>query len=245
MCGKDGNIIPENVPVKLQLDGKNLPWVPFATHLGHEIHQSCTMDYDVTLKRAIFIGSSVDIREKFGFAQPEQILKAARTYSLHLYGGMLWDFTSDKTGQMCKAWNMCVKLVYQVPRNTRTFIVEHYFAEQLDSVMKELFSRYVNFVKSLRDSSSSEIKNLFEIIGYDPQSNTGRNLYFIRSQTGMDPYSVSPRTVRNYDMRLPISTFEKWRIPLLDKLISRRRTLQDKMGDTEEVDGIINSLCTT
>ena len=123
MFGKSENIAPTNVPVKLQLNGRNLPWVPTATHLGHEIHQSCSMDQDVKVKRAMFIESSVEIRETFNFALPEQILKAVKTYSLHLYGGMLWDFSSDSTGQFCRAWNTCVKLAHRVPRSTKTFIV--------------------------------------------------------------------------------------------------------------------------
>ena len=150
MSGKEGSAVPENVPTNLQLDGKDLPWVATASHLGHEMHQSCSMDHDVKVKRAIFIGSSVDIREKFGFAKPEQILKAVRIYSLYLYGGMLWDFTSERTSQFCKAWNTCIKLAYDLPRNTKTFIVDNYLAINFDSVMKELFSRYVNFVKSLQ-----------------------------------------------------------------------------------------------
>ena len=61
----------------------------------------------------------------------------------------------------------------------------------------------------------------------------------------MDPYSVSSRTVRFFDMRLPIPAFEGWRIPLLKKLIIKRNDIHYKFGDTEEIDTLINSLCTT
>ena len=48
--------------VAMQLYGQDLPWVTHATHLGHELHQDCTMDMDTRMKRANFIRNSVDIR---------------------------------------------------------------------------------------------------------------------------------------------------------------------------------------
>ena len=158
---------------------------------------------------------------------------------------MLWNFTSDKTSQFCKAWNTCVKLVHEVPRNTKTFIVDNFLAREFDHVMKELFSRYVNFVKSLRKSSSVEIRSLFEIIGYNCQSSTGRNLYFIRTETGLDPYRISSRHIKNLDMRQQIPMLEMWRIPTLDRLIKKRNDLLDKMENTDDVDAIIHSVCST
>ena len=67
MCGKVNNVV---YPVHLQLYGVDLPWVTHATHLGHELHQDCTMEYDANMKRADFIRSSTDMREMFGFANP-------------------------------------------------------------------------------------------------------------------------------------------------------------------------------
>ena len=73
MCGKSQNVL---YLVKLQLNGKELPWVTTATHLGHELHQNCKMDHDIKIKRALFINASIEIRDTFSFAHPEQILKA-------------------------------------------------------------------------------------------------------------------------------------------------------------------------
>ena len=43
MCGKDGAV---QYPAPLRLNGCDLPWVTKGTHLGHELHQSCTMNFD-------------------------------------------------------------------------------------------------------------------------------------------------------------------------------------------------------
>ena len=61
-------------PAPLQLYDQDLPWVAHATHLGHELHQDCTMDMDTKMKRAGFISSSTDIRNMFSFALPSQVL---------------------------------------------------------------------------------------------------------------------------------------------------------------------------
>ena len=47
------------------LCGHDLPWVPSAVHLGHELHESGTMDHDAVIKRAQFIDKSVEIRITF------------------------------------------------------------------------------------------------------------------------------------------------------------------------------------
>ena len=39
-------------PVPLTLCGQDLPWVESATHLGHELHQSGTMEHDAKIARA-------------------------------------------------------------------------------------------------------------------------------------------------------------------------------------------------
>ena len=89
-----------------------------ATHLGHELHESGTMDYDAVVKRATFIKQSVEIRETFGFASPVEILTALKVYCSSFYGSMLWDLGGDLAQQYYNAWNTCVKLAWQVPRAT-------------------------------------------------------------------------------------------------------------------------------
>ena len=46
-------------PAPLQLYGVDLPWVASATHLGHKLHQDCSMDYDSKCKRGRFIKTAL------------------------------------------------------------------------------------------------------------------------------------------------------------------------------------------
>jgi hypothetical protein len=51
-CGKASRV---RYPGKLQLDGKYLPWVETADHLGHTLHQETSMDKDCHRARASYI----------------------------------------------------------------------------------------------------------------------------------------------------------------------------------------------
>ena len=77
VCGKS-RARPK--PANLILDGKQLPWVESAVHLGHVLHQSGTMEQDIRTKRAKFIDESVDVRETFGFGSPSEVLRAVKLY---------------------------------------------------------------------------------------------------------------------------------------------------------------------
>ena len=85
MTGKEN----KSYPVPLTLNGKSLPWVRNATHLGHEISEKCNMELDTKIKRARFIENTTNIRETFAFAHPRQILRAIETYAVHLFGSNL------------------------------------------------------------------------------------------------------------------------------------------------------------
>jgi hypothetical protein len=152
MCGPK---VKEPVyPAPLQLYGQDLPWVTHATHLGHELHQDGSMDMDIRMKRANFISNSLDIRNQFSFALPEQILNAVSVLSFHFYGAMTWDLYGDMVGQVYRSWNTCVKLVWDLPRATHNYFVEHLLAKDYSSVRKMLLTRYVRFLQRIRKSVS-------------------------------------------------------------------------------------------
>ena len=48
-CGRNGNV---KYPAPVILDGKPLPWVDHALHLGHVLHQSVSMEQDCHRARA-------------------------------------------------------------------------------------------------------------------------------------------------------------------------------------------------
>ena len=95
------------------------------------------------MKRASFIENSTEIREMFAFAHPSQVLSAVQTYAGHFYGSMLWDLFGDMAGQVYRSWNTSVKLVWDLPRSTHNFFVEHLLAESFSSVRQSILVQYV------------------------------------------------------------------------------------------------------
>jgi hypothetical protein len=89
MCGQNTGLAK---PSPLNLGGRVLPWVPTATHLGHELHESGTMEHDARVKRVMFISKSLEIRETFSFASPVEIMRAVTWQARYIVpGGLLKD----------------------------------------------------------------------------------------------------------------------------------------------------------
>ena len=82
-----------------------------ANHLGHELHQSCSMEFDANIKLGRFINDSVEVREVFRFAHPDQVLQAIIIYASHWYGSMQWDLYGKDANKVYRAWHACVELL--------------------------------------------------------------------------------------------------------------------------------------
>ena len=107
------------------------PWVSSANHLGHELHESGTMEHDAHVKKALFIDKSVEIREMFHFASPVEVLGAMKVFCGSFYGCMLWDLGGNRASQVFNSWTTAVKLSWSVPRATRTYLVQKVLASGL------------------------------------------------------------------------------------------------------------------
>ena len=86
VCGNRKNLAK---PAPLTLCGRDLPWVKSASHLGHELHESGSMEHDANVKRAIFIRDSVEVSETIHFSSPVEVLSALKLYCSSFYGCML------------------------------------------------------------------------------------------------------------------------------------------------------------
>ena len=88
---------------------------------------------------------------------------------------MLWDLYGDMAGQVYRSWNTCVKLVWDLPRSTHNFFVDHLLAGTLPSVRKSIVTQYTSFLQRLRKSVSKETRVMSQIVAADIRSVTGRN----------------------------------------------------------------------
>ena len=158
MCGNNKRL-PK--PADISLCGRALPWVASATHLGHELHESGEMTYDSKVKRAQYIGKSVEVRESFGFASPPEVLTALNLYCTSYYGCLAgWDLGSAGASAFYSAQTVGVKLAWGVPRATHTYFVQQCLAPGATSARAEVLARFAGFYTGLRNSPSPEVRTV-------------------------------------------------------------------------------------
>ena len=168
-------------PDPLILSGRELPWVKSANHLGHELHENGKMDYDTKIKRAIFIGSNVHVQvtEMFKFTSPVEVLAAFKVFCCSFYGCMLWDLGGEAAGQVFRSWSTAEKLAWEVPRGTKTFLLQQVLASGLTSARVDILARSPAFFRGLASSPSLEVSVMANLVGQNLRSATGQNLRYI------------------------------------------------------------------
>ena len=245
MVGKNINLVK---PAPLTLNGRELPWVETANHLGHMLHQNGTMEYDAKIARAKLIDQSVETRQSFSFASPVEIIRALNIYCSSHYGSMLWDLGGEAASQYFNSWSTAVKLSWECPRNTRTYLLQHVLSCGGPSAKVDIMARYSRFFRSLCQSPSKEVAILANLIGRDKRSVTGRNVSQIMEKTGCNVWSDSSVKVKAALLEaemVEVAAIDKWRLPYLDVLLQQRQEWH-YLGESEEkerVQGLIDSLC--
>ena len=131
------------------------------------------MKQDMKIKRAGFIDRSTAVRETFSFADPAQVIRAVEIHCGDHYGSMTWDLYSEEAGKYYRCWNTCVKLAYNCPRSSHTYVVTGLLAAGLCSVRTQILSRYVKFVRSLLKSESPEVVSVANKVMRDRGTHTG------------------------------------------------------------------------
>ena len=204
------------------------------------------MDKDCQRARGKFISKSVQIRDQLAYADPLHKVKAVQVICTDAYGCMLWDLASSSAEQFFKSWNTCVKLCYDIPRNTFTYLVEGYLAADVAPLRNQVMARYAGFYRSLLQSPSREIRAMARIVSNDPRSSTCGNLRLLRQVTGLS----QPQLLSNYRVKasLPVKEVpekEVWRLGLLASLLKVRVEKYSRAEDTSNISAMIQSICTT
>ena len=243
MVGKKKNLVK---PAPLRLGDMMLPWVETASHLGHELHESGSMEHDAKIKKAEFISSSIEIRETFKFASPVEVLKATKVYCSSFYGCMLWDLGGAGAGQVFNAWNTAIKLAWDCPRDSRSYLVQQVLGCGLSSAKTDILLRYNQFFKSLRVSPSKEVATMANLVSRDVQSTTGANIRMIEELTGLSVWTTGQdrmkAALQDYE-KVPVAENDEWRISYLNKLLGYKQQLSYLGEEVGALCDQIKSLC--
>ena len=109
----------------------------------------------------------------------------------------------------------------------------------------QVLGRYSGFFQSLLKSPSQEVRLLCNIVARDRNSNTADNLEYIRELTKLSAWNYSSHRIKSELPARTIPECEKWRIGLLDTLLSMRTKRHHIDIDSSRLSAMIDSLCST
>ena len=111
----------------------------------------------------------------------------------------------------------------------------------------QILSRYVKFVRSLLRSESPEVRSVANKLVRDRGSTTGTNVARLHEETGLNTWTVTPAHVRKVllEAEQAVPDNQQWSITLLQKLLDERRVMESEFSNTENINDLISSLCTS
>ena len=233
-------------PAPVILNGKQVPFCETVTHLGHELHESGRMDSDADRARASFNRRASDLRDQLHYCWPRTKILAADLNICDAYGLMLHELSSESIEKVFKSWNTNIRECWSVPYNTKTSLVEKYFASDFLSLRRQVLSRYPGFVKKLLNAPSNEIRFLTRIAMSDKRSVVCRNIMYLNQVSKLDVMSECKQKLREAMPCQSEETLEPWRISLLTTFLDiriNRRYDQFNLSQLH-VKSMIDSLCT-
>ena len=135
---------------------------------------------------------------------------------------------------------------WDCPRETRTYLVQQVLSCGLTTAKTDVLLRYSKFFQSLRSSTSKEVATMANLVSRDVQTTTGTNLRLIERETGLSAWITGHVKLKDALVQketVQVEEREKWRIPLLNKLLIQKQELLYLGEDIEDISGLINSLC--
>jgi hypothetical protein len=190
-----GNQKLSTKPANLELYDIKLPFVSHLTHLGNELHEDGNMNLDTKMKRSQYIQKSMEIADNFNFAYPREKLKVIKKEAGQLYGCTTWDLSGEEFRKTKNCWRTTVKDIYNVPRQTKRYIVDHLLSEET-SIESDVITSYVKFVKTLLDSPSRSVSLVAETCRTDTRSILGTNITYLEELLDLDMLSSSRMLIR-------------------------------------------------
>ena len=106
-------------------------------------------------------------------------------------------------------------------------------------------TRFLKFGHKLSISSSKETATLAGLCQADARSTLGKNIRNIAIETCKDPRWSSYYEYRGSFRKNLVPEEDTWRIPLLGTLLEERRVMKIMDEDTENIQELIDSLCSS
>ena len=164
-------------------------------------------------------------------------------YAAHFYGSMLWNLYGLGASQVFRSWNTCVKLLWDIPRWSHNYLVEHVLSCGIPPVRQRVLGQYLGFFQKLTKSDSPEVRLLADLVGRDAGSVTGQNLLNIEEEFELDPRVSSSFQLGEKYCLYHVPDEDRWMLSFLVKLLDQNRDMAVMEENTKTISELIDSLC--
>ena len=193
-------------------------------------------------KRAQYISRNNELFQEFWFAHPKTLIKINNLFNTSFYGCVLWDLFGDECLRLEKTWNISIRKMAKLPRETHRFFIEPMSESQ--HIMIKLYKRFLNFIQKVKGSNKPVLVNLLDVTKNDCRSRTGSNLRKIllnTSKNSIDNLFSEDLTKNLYDDLVK----NRWKIEVLKELMECRSKGLNLSGYADqEISSLIDAVCT-
>ena len=235
----------------LILNGDKLPWVDKASHLGNALttnlmSQPLGMDSsaDLLQKRAIFFQKVHEIKQAYGYYNPRLILEIIRIFGCSFYGSPLWSLGSVEHQKFNRAWNVVMKMVWDLPYATHNRFLES--LTEIPHLQSMLHGRYIGFIDNISSTKKTHLQVLFNLCKQDQSCNTGQNIQYLLSyfevESLRDLIIKKPfiKTKRIY----PLRKDEEWRIKMIEEMCLSKMGFLETNIEESDITIMLEIICT-
>ena len=236
--------------LNVKLNGDLLPWVDKAKHLGNHLSSSLSFSSfspetktDLLSKRAILFDKIHQIQQQFGYYDPHLIIKLLSIYATAMYGSTLWELNSEEHFKLNRAWNIAVKMIWDLPYATRTCFLESLSpVPHLESV---LLGRYIGFLQNLSQSEHPILTVIFNSTWCDLSSLTGQNVKFLLGKfQKKDLAALIAEKLNLKKLRIhSLKEEDAWKINLIEEISLIKKEHLETSFDEEDLEEILEFIC--
>ena len=188
------------------------------------------------------IGKINSLRQEFHYVEPEVFVKILNIYAASFYGSSLWDIFSPDCERLFAAWNVAIRMCFDVDRATHRYFIEEMSDSLHPKVM--LCSRFVSFHQSLLKCSKFPVRYLARLHESDQRTVFGRTLAHIAHEC--DHPLPSKTLVKKKMKYCAVPNSEVWRSSLLTDLLKAKDDISTLPGfSSTEVEEMLKFVCTS
>ena len=228
----------------MRQNGKELPWVKSAKHLGCKVatEEGGNLRSDLMEKRAVYINKVNELTQEFHYAHPTTKVRINNIFNSYFYGSCLWNLFGNEAIRLEKTWNVSHRIMLGLPRES-----DRYFIEPLSStkhIRFALMERYIKFAKSMEMSEKMILRKAFRSVKRDCRSTTGenlRNIMKLTKKTDVDDIKIGSTNGLVYN---EIPEGDEWKVKFAAELIQIKSNRHGIDFSTAELDEILREVTT-